>query len=302
MAEELKLKSRAVEIYDYRRVDISDYITGFTVDEAQLQKDLDRVLRRFGCKEPARKVNEGDTVILTCRSAAERYNKAGITVPVGKGLFSRELERQLVGMELGETKSLTAEGEAVTVEISQITHTALPALTDENVAAFGMEGIRTVADLRRYCIGRQVETFLLEDENPDFASAFVWQEVAKHSRIDRDPDECARACERAEQKLQEVNACGEDGLDADIFRNIFLNELDLAAVGAHLMARDGKTLTVSDYEAYLGKLAEAYPDRSRAELERENTMETFVISHYADYLATAIDAYVAETFKAALAK
>ena len=43
MAETIKLKSRAVEVYDFRQVDISQFITGFTVDEAQYQKDLDRV-------------------------------------------------------------------------------------------------------------------------------------------------------------------------------------------------------------------------------------------------------------------
>lgn len=63
-----------------------------------------------------------------------------------------------------------------------MTRTVLPELTDEIVASFQMEGISTVSDLRRYCVGKQVETFLLEDEVPDTASAFVWQEVAKTAR------------------------------------------------------------------------------------------------------------------------
>ena len=48
MAETIKLKSKAVSIYDYHQVDISRFITGFSVDEAQYRKDLDRILRRFG--------------------------------------------------------------------------------------------------------------------------------------------------------------------------------------------------------------------------------------------------------------
>ena len=35
MAETIKLKSRALEVYDFRQVDISQFITGFTVDEAE---------------------------------------------------------------------------------------------------------------------------------------------------------------------------------------------------------------------------------------------------------------------------
>lgn len=305
MAEELKLRSRALEIYDYCHVDISQFITGFTVDEAQLQKDMDRILRRYGRKEDAAVVSDGDTVTLNCASETARYNKTNAIVPVGKGLFSRELEQQMVGMEEGDKRTLTADGAAVEVEILRISHTVLPELTDENVASFGMEGVTTADDLRRWCIAKQVDGFLLEDENPDMASAFVWQEVAKNSRIQRDDEECAHVMARVEAKLGEKPENGgeeSEAIDPDFLRSIFLSELDLAAAGYELMVRDGKTLTTDDYTAYLDKLAEAYPDRSRAELEAEHSVEAFAIEHYADYLAQTIDGYVAETFKAALAK
>ena len=306
MAETIKLKSRALEVYDFRQVDISQFITGFTVDETQYQKDLERVLRRYGRKEDARCVSDGDTVTLNCSSEVERYNKTNVPVPVGKGLFSRELESQLIGMEKGEKKTLTADGKAVEVEIIRISHTVLPELTDENVAAFGLESIATVDDLRRYCIAKQVDGFLLEDENPDMASAFVWQEVAKRSRIQRDESECAHVLERADAKLASLSADEDDGeetgIDPEMMRNIYLSELDLAAVGAELMAQDGKVLTMDDYTTYIDKLTEAYPDRTRQQLERENGVETFALERYADYLAQTIDRYVAEAFKKALAK
>lgn len=301
MAEELKLKSRALEIYDYRQVDISRFITGFTVDEARLRKDLERVLRRYGRKEDAALVSDGDTVTVNCTSDVERYHKTNAIVPVGKGLFNRELERQMVGMERGEKRTLTADGAAVTVEILRVSHTVLPELTDENVASFGMEGIATADDLRRYCIAKQVDGFLLEDENPDMASAFVWQEVAKSSRIERDDEECAHIMERAEAKVREMTE-NSDGVDPEMLRSIYLSELDLAAAGYELMVRDGKTLTTDDYTAYIDKLAEAYPDRARAQLEQENDVERFAIQEYADYLAQTIDHYVAERFKSALVK
>ena len=306
MAETIKLKSRALEVYDFRQVDISQFITGFTVDETQYQKDLERVLRRYGRKEDAQRVCDGDTVTLNCSSEAERYNKNNVPVPVGKGLFSRELESRLIGMKKGEKKTLTADGKAVEVEIVRISHTVLPELTDENVAAFGMEGVATVDDLRRYCIAKQVDGFLLEDENPDMASAFVWQEVVKRSRIERDEQECARALERAKAKLAKLNEemedDGESGISQDMLNSMFLTELDLAAVGAELMARDGRKLTLDEYTAYIDKLTEAYPDRTRQQLERENGVETFALERYADYLAQTIDRYVAEAFKKALAK
>ena len=53
---------------------------------------------------------------------------------------------------------------------------------------------------------------------------------------------------------------------------------------------------------YLDKLTDAYPDRSRAEIEADHGVEAFAISEYADYLAQVIDGYVAGTFKKVLAK
>jgi FKBP-type peptidyl-prolyl cis-trans isomerase (trigger factor) len=233
-------------------------------------------------------------------------NKTNVPVPVGKGLFSRELESRLIGLEKGEKKILTADGHAVEVEIVRISHTVLPELTDENVAAFGIDGVATVDDLRRYCIAKQVDGFLLEDENPDMASAFVWQEVAKRSRIQRDESECAHVLARADAKLASLSADEDDGeetgIDPEMMRNIYLSELDLAAVGAELMSQDGKVLTMDDYTSYIDKLVEAYPDRTRAEIEADHGVEAFAISEYADYLAQVIDGYVAGIFKKVLAK
>lgn len=87
-----------------------------------------------------------------------------------------------------------------------------------------------------------------------------------------------------------------------MLNSMFLTELDLAAVGAELMARDGRKLTLDEYTAYIDKLTEAYPDRTRQQLELENGVETFALERYADYLAQTIDRYVAEAFKKALAK
>ena len=318
MAEKLELKTKALEIRDYHSIDISRFIYGFSVDEARYQKDLERILKRYGRKEEARTVSEGDTVTLCCRSENPRFQKDNVTVPVGKGLFSKALEAKMIGLPVGETRTFDLDGTAVTLTVTNAIHTVLPELRDETVASFGMEGVSTVAELRRYCIGKQVDAFLLEAENPDEASAYVWQELAKTCRILRDPGEEIRVRARAEKRLRDMSDgteqeeaeeaeegenAGEAGsFDHDQMMQIFLSELDLAAVGAELMARDGKALTVEDYEAYVAKLCEAYPDRSEAEIRAEHDRESYAIEHYADYLAKVLDGYVAVCFKEALTK
>ena len=137
---------------------------------------------------------------------------------------------------------------------------------------------------------------------------------AKHIEITRDPDEEAMMRAQAEKKRQEIlnapmetNEADEaieaaDTLPAEFFEQMFLSQLDLAVVGEELMRREGRFLTTDDYEAYIGRLVDAYPDRTEAEIRKEHDPKAFAISEYADVLASAIDRYVGDCFKAAFAK
>ena len=309
MGETLKLKSRASKVYDIRQVDISQFLTGFTVDEARYRRDLERLLRRFGTKTEADVVSEGDSVIVSCSSTMQRYNKTSLPVVVGKGIFNPVVEAALVGMALGETKTVTVHGYDrrfpdydVTLTVKKILHTVLPELTDATVASFGLEGISTVADLRAFCVGRQVETFILDDEAADMASAYVWQEIAKNSQVERDYDELCFQFEKAKRKMAEIDAMPKDGeedagITIEMLVQMYTNELDLAAVGQHMMEEDGVCLTEDDYVGQIDKLVEAYPGKTRDEIESEAPRLEFTIVRSAEYLARAIDEYVASEFK-----
>ena len=322
MAEIIRLKTKARELFDYSSVDISQFLTGFTANEEQLEKDIGRMLKKYGRREKANIVENGDSVMLKAVSEEKRFNKPSIPVIVGKGVFSAGIEKELVGMGLNETKALSVSGVSVEVTVLDITHVVLPELTDESIASLGIEGIASVADLRRVCIERQIEQFILEDENPDMASAFVWQTAAKNCSVERDEGEAERALKRAEQRMADMNASepaedeaddeesgdGDDefgaagDVDDGFIRGIALAELDLAAVGSMLMEQDGKCITTDDYENYIDKLCGAYPDRTREEMIERHTMEEFAIENYANFVAGKIDAYIAECYKRAFAK
>jgi len=314
MAETIRLNSRLREYYDFRSVDISEYLKGFEIDKTQLEKDLNRILRAHGRREDAAVVTEGDTVTLSCRSELPRFNKTNLPVIIGKWLFDRDLEAKLVGAAVGETLTLQKDGMPVEIDLVRCVHTVLPELTDENVKAFGMEGVETVSALRASCIARQVEGFLLEDENPDMASAYVWQTVAQNVQIERDPEEEALMRAAAAKKLNEMQNAEPMETDVDdedepmgeppagFLENMFLSQLDLAVVGAELMRREGRSVTFDDYEAFIKRLTEAYPARTEAEIRAEHDPKGFAISEYANDLAGAIDRYVAECFKARFAK
>ncbi len=320
MADCITLKSKALEIYDYRQVDISQFLIGFTPDEKQLEKDMNRWLRRYGKTVSAEKLETGDSAMISCRSEVPRYSKPSVNVPVGKGLFDRELEKQMPGMALGESRTLYTGDTKVEVTLLSASRTLLPERTDEAIAALGAEGVASLKELRILCLQKQIEGFLLEDENPDMASAYVWQEVARNSRFERDEEECRQMDVQAEKRLEAVRKSCADDMQAhaeadeeesrvsaedftvDTFRQLYLTELDLATVGQALLRQENNLLTKEDYEARLQKLSDAYPDRSREQLKEQESAFLFAADYYADVLAQRIDAYVAQCYRDAFAK
>ena len=314
MESNIKIKSRAVKVYDYHEADITDFVKGFVLDEEQYEKDLARILKRYGKKVEADTVSDGDTVTVTCVSELPRYNKAGLPVVIGRGLFGKDIEAELIGMNRGETKTVGKDGKPVSLTVDAVSHTVLPELSDENVASFGLDGISSVAELRRLLVAKQVEGFILEDENADMASAFVWQQVANNSTVERDHEEYEHFLKKAEKKVAEMAAFAdaedeeneepeqEGVMDHDALVNMLVSELDLAAIGAGMMENAGISLSVEDYTANIDKLCEAYPDRTRDDIEKENTVLDFGVERFANYLAGEIDRYVADCFKAIITK
>jgi FKBP-type peptidyl-prolyl cis-trans isomerase (trigger factor) len=303
MKQELRLKSRVLDVYDYHNMDVTGYIPPYEPDEAQLEKDLLRCRRAHGRAEAASAVAEGDTVVLSCRANAPKFNKEQLTVLVGQGLYSRELEAQLVGMAQGASATLTAEGAAVTVTIHAIRRTVLPELTDQQVASWGLEGVQTVAQLRHACIDRQIDRFLDEDESADQAVACVSQQVVERSTFVMDEEECSHALAEAEQKLAELQQAEQgvpDGFSgekmADFLRRMNLNALKIAVLGGHLRQQAQGLLTEADYQAALRKRP-SYREDDPAQAQAEYPVEAFLKDQYADYYINALDAYVAAEFK-----
>ena len=91
MAEVLRLKTKAIKVFDYRNLDLSEFVPEFTPDEEALKKDMDRMLKAYGKKIEGETVEAGDMIVLTCASDTPKFNKKGITLIVGKGFFSKAM-------------------------------------------------------------------------------------------------------------------------------------------------------------------------------------------------------------------
>ncbi len=320
----IELKSKVTKVYDYKQTDIRKYIPDYTPDEAQLEKDIARVLKSHGEKVSPDTVEEGDMVTLSLESEAEKYNKSGLVVMVGKGLYSRELEKKLIGLEKSVPFTVTADGKEVRGTVEQIRRTIIPELTDENVAAFGMDGIMTVEDLKSYCVDRQLDRMLDDSEDMEMASAVLWQNLSENSEFVLDEGEVARAMELAEAKRVDLESqkpvfetkeeeeafhkefeeeFGEPYQEMDIAAfvvDMYTMELKLAAMGCEKARREGSLLTEDDYEEYIRRHMEALPGESREEVLRKYTVEEFAKFEYNNLICDELDDYVRESFKKAM--
>ena len=95
MAEFLYLKSKLLKAADPWKVDVSQFCIPLTVNEALYEKDLLNFRRRFATTEDVGEVAAQDMVTLTCDSENKRFCKEHITIRIGMGLFSKELEAAL---------------------------------------------------------------------------------------------------------------------------------------------------------------------------------------------------------------
>ncbi|MBO5994416.1 MAG: hypothetical protein J6Q41_02745 [Firmicutes bacterium] len=321
MAKELTLKSKVLKVFDYKTVDIDEYIPEFTPDEKILQKDIERIFKAFGRKEAGESVEPGDMVVLTCRSEIPKFNKNGITVPMGKGFFSKELEEKLIGVKAGETFNVDIDGKEVTGTVDRIVRITIPEVNDENVAALGMEGIATVKDLKRYCVDKQIDRLLDDMEDCDRASAVVWQALNDNSEFELDEGELNRAMEDAEKKIEGMKNMGpmfdspeeeeaynrefeeeygEARKDIDLdemIKNMYLMEVKLGALGCEEASKRGMLATEDEYDEYINSIRDYYPGITLDELKFRKPVDLFLKERYNDIICKELDDYVHSEFK-----
>lgn len=293
MAEYLRLKSKAQQVAPYSAVDIGAFIPEFTPDEEKLQKDILRQRNRHGKKAACDCVQAGDLVVLSCKSEKEKFCKSSISIPVGKGLFHKELEEKLIGLTVGVETELRLSEAVVSVCVEKAVRTLLPELTDEEVASWGMEDVASVADLRRFCIARQIGDLILECEEADNAAAYIWQQISNASRIVLDPQEEEAVLEKGKRQMAGADF-GDDPAQMEMLQQIFVTGLRAAAIGQAWAESTGDLKTRADYESCLRRHMEADPTLTPQTAEERYPVMDYLIDCYGDIFAQAIDRYVAE--------
>ena len=128
-----------IEVKDYKGLEISeaDVVVTDEMVDAELEKKRDR-LAVIEPVEDRKIVENGDVLMVTLsdpNDAAKKFCSAGDRqITVGKGFFNADMEKALIGAEIGnpvEVKANVDDAEAVvTVKVNEIKKRVLPALDD----------------------------------------------------------------------------------------------------------------------------------------------------------------------------
>ena len=149
------MESRVIAMYDYHKVDLSEFVIHFTIDEEKIADEMNRLVNREATWEEGTVVSAGDMAEVSLDSKVKRYNKPKLKLAVGCNLFDPELEAALCGMHKGETKEITTAKGSVQVTVNRIMNKRVPQLTDEVIAKFGPEGVSSQAQFREFLIEQQ---------------------------------------------------------------------------------------------------------------------------------------------------
>lgn len=283
MPKYISLKSRLLREGDPWQVDISEYKIPLTVNQTLYERDLLNFRRKYATVENASEIANQDMATLTCTSENPRFNKEHITVRVGTGLFSKELENHLIGWKIGQTGTVTVKEQPVNVTVEAIRRERLPEVDDALAARCDDPYIRTAEDIYVYCKGKQFDKVL--EEPADEAFPYLMRKVIEKSEFELDPDE-----ERFSQELMIRQFTGSpilggrdpDSISEEEFSDMFgiakedmlsnlrvsgVYTLQCALLGQNMLERMGKTPTENDYNAYISRFIDmgALEEQARQE-------------------------------------
>ena len=272
MPNYISLKSRLLREGDPWQVDISEFMIPLTADQKLYERDLLNFRRKYAAVEDAPEIAAQDMVALTCTAESPRFCKEHLTIRVGLGLFSKELENQLIGWKPGQTGTVTVKGQPVNVTVEAIRRERLPEVDDALAERCGDPYIRTAEDIHAYCRGKQFDNAL---EGPlDEAFPYLVRKVIEESEFELDPDEETFSQElTVRQFAQSPMLRGKDldSMPEEEFSGLYgvsksemisqmrrsgVYTLQCAVLGQAMLERAGKMPTEADYDAYLSRFTD----------------------------------------------
>lgn len=267
--------SKVISMFPFEQVDITPFKRRPQIDEAGLQKELDRAVYPYITWEEGDAAAAGD--VLTCRmeSADSRFQRAEAKITVGAGLLNKEEEQKLEGARVGSVRSLSCRGSAVTLTVLAIRKRCVPPLDDRMVQALGLDGVATVAQYRDYLRNQALDEQFASDSYEVIRA--VMEQVARRSEVLIDQADWQQSVDWDLNRLAVISRL--DGMDLktmtardfegripvkSYYELVAMLQQDAwqntwqTLMGQKLAETDGFAVSREAYEAFLQETAEAW--------------------------------------------
>lgn len=135
-------------------------------------------------------IGEGDIVEVSLHSVLEKFNKT-VPLALGRGFFDKEVEAAMVGMEVGQEKTVLIQGEDVTISVISAKRKVVPEVTAAMLAEeFGefYPDAQTVAEFEELFFNDRLEDYKY-DQYFNGAAGYISDELLKAIKLDSDPAE-----------------------------------------------------------------------------------------------------------------
>lgn len=159
------------------------------------------------------KARAGDTAVLKTESTLPKFNKDRVTVTLGRGLYSKELENSLIGKAAGETVSTVIQEQPVMAQILELKRKQTPGPTDEMVQALQAKDFqgRLITNVADY------EAFIRTEKTNEVLATvnyYVMEEIIKAYPMTAYDEEDIRVLGRLERPVF-AKLLREQGLDPE---------------------------------------------------------------------------------------
>lgn len=269
------MRSKVFSMFPFEQVDITPFKRHAEIDEAKLQKELDRAVYPYITWEEGDEAAAGDVVSCRMESADARFRRAEAKITVGAGLLDKTEEAKLVGARVGTTQTLCCRGSEVAVTVLGIRKRCVPPLEDRMVAALGLDGVQTVDQYRAYLVNQAVDEQFDHDSYEVIEAVF--RAVRERSEVLIDEADWQQTVDWDLNRLAVISRL--DGMDlktmtaqdfagripvksyyelvAMLQRDAWQNTWQML-MGRKLAETDGFTVTQEGYETFLKESAEAW--------------------------------------------
>ncbi len=278
------MKSRVTELYDYTKAEVPAELRLWRVTDKAMEEHLAVLSRSHALELDVDEVQPGDSVVCRGESAVGRWNKPVLLFYPCRNLCEKVIEEALVGMKVGEHKTICASEGDVTLTVSRIVRREPHPIDDELVK---LEHVGGVENLKSYCRWYR-KTTEAEDRkrNLSYLARFLIEEIAKNSVCEIDKDEENAWAEEISvlmRKAGEANGIdptlpeeGTDFLTEEQVREKYLEKsrpfframVVYAGVAQALSGQDAETI----FLAGLKEMA------AKSNLDAETMLEKFQIS------------------------